>query len=164
AAREDVEHLRRIASFAARTMSGDRAECDDVPENSAAWLQATSTRENCLGSSCKHYQECFVMRARKRAAEADVIVVNHHLFFADIALRDEGATDLLPAANTVIFDEAHHLPDLARLFFGEAVSTAALLELSRDVRTAEAQHARESTELGDAAMDLEHGARELRLS
>jgi len=164
AAREEVEHLRRIASFAQRTMSGDRAECDDVPENSGAWLQATSTRENCLGSSCKHYQECFVMRARKRAAEADVIVVNHHLFFADIALRDEGAADLLPAANTVIFDEAHHLPDLARLFFGEALATGQLLELSRDVRAAEAQHARESTALGDAALDVEHAARELRLA
>jgi ATP-dependent DNA helicase DinG len=164
AAREEVEHLRRIASFAQRTMSGDRAECDDVPENSGAWLQATSTRENCLGSSCKHYQDCFVMRARKRAGEADVIVVNHHLFFADIALRDEGAADLLPAANTVIFDEAHHLPDLARLFFGEALATGQLLELSRDVRAAEAQHARESTTLGDAALEVEHAARELRLS
>ena len=164
AAREDVEHLRRIASFAQRTMSGDRAECDDVPENAAAWVQATSTRENCLGSSCKHYQDCFVMRARKRAAEADVIVVNHHLFFADIALRDEGAADLLPAANTVIFDEAHHLPDLARLFFGQALSTGQLLELCRDVRAAEAQHARESTALGDAALEVEHAARELRLA
>jgi len=164
AAREDVEHLRRIASFAQRTMSGDRAECDDVPENAAAWVQATSTRENCLGSSCRHYQDCFVMRARKRAAEAEVIVVNHHLFFADIALRDEGAADLLPAANTVIFDEAHHLPDLARLFFGQALSTGQLLELCRDVRAAEAQHARESTALGDAALEVEHAARELRLA
>jgi len=164
AVREDVEHLRRIASFAQRTMSGDRAECDDVPENAAAWVQATSTRENCLGSSCRHYQDCFVMRARKRAAEAEVIVVNHHLFFADIALRDEGAADLLPAANTVIFDEAHHLPDLARLFFGQALSTGQLLELCRDVRAAEAQHARESTALGDAALEVEHAARELRLA
>ena len=164
AAREDVEHLRRIASFARRTMSGDRAECDDVPENAAAWVQATSTRENCLGSSCKQYQDCFVMRARKRAAEADVIVVNHHLFFADIALRDEGAADLLPAANTVVFDEAHHLPDLARLFFGQALATGQLLELCRDVRAAEAQHARESTALGDAALEVEHAARELRLA
>jgi ATP-dependent DNA helicase DinG len=164
AMREEVDHLRRIASFAQRTMSGDKAECADVPESSGAWAQATSTRENCLGSSCRHYQDCFVMRARKRAADADVIVVNHHLFFADIALRDEGAADLLPAANTVIFDEAHHLPDLARLFFGQQLATGQLLELCRDVRAAEAQHARESTELGDAALEVEHGARELRLA
>src|SRR6185312_14103531 len=110
--REEIVHLHRIKSFAARTMSGDRGECEDVPEGSGAWAQATSTRESCLGSACRHYQDCFVMKARKRAAEADVVVVNHHLFFADVALRDEGMTDLLPDANTVVFDEAHHLPDL----------------------------------------------------
>jgi ATP-dependent DNA helicase DinG len=163
-AREDVAHIHKIKSFAARTLSGDRGDCADVPENSAAWLQATSTRENCLGSACKHYQDCFVMKARKRASEADVIVVNHHLFFADVALRDDGAADLLPAANTVIFDEAHHLPDLARLFFGQSLSTAQVLELARDARMAEAQHARESTDLGDAAAEVETAARELRLA
>jgi ATP-dependent DNA helicase DinG len=164
AAREDVVHLHRIKSFAARTMSGDKGDCADVPETSPAWAQATSTRENCLGSGCKHYQECFVMKARKRATEADVIVVNHHLFFADVALRDEGAADLLPAANTVIFDEAHHLPDLARLFFGQSLSTTHVLELARDARIVEAQHARESTELGDAAISVEKAARDVRLA
>jgi ATP-dependent DNA helicase DinG len=163
-AREEVAHIHRIASFAKRTMTGDKSDCADVPENSGAWSQATSTRENCLGSSCRHYQECFVMKARKRAAEADLIVVNHHLFFADVALRDEGAADLLPAANTVIFDEAHHLPDLARLFFGQSVSTGNLVELARDTRFVEAQHARESTELGDAADAVERAARDLRLA
>ncbi len=163
-AREDVVHLHKIKSFAARTMSGDKGDCADVPETSPAWTQATSTRENCLGSACKHYQDCFVMKARKRASEADVIVVNHHLFFADVALRDEGAADLLPAANTVIFDEAHHLPDLARLFFGQSLSTTQLLELARDARLAEAQHARESTDLGDCAAAVEKAARDVRLS
>src|SRR5688572_19617669 len=162
--RDEITHLHRIRSFAARTMTGDRGECADVPETSAAWARATSTRENCLGSACRHYQDCFVMRARKRASEAEVIVVNHHLFFADVALRDEGATDLLPAANTVIFDEAHHLPDLARLFFGESLSTSQLVELARDTRMAEAQHARESNELGDAADDVERAARDVRLA
>jgi ATP-dependent DNA helicase DinG len=164
AAREDVAHIHKIRSFAARTMSGDKGDCADVPENSPAWAQATSTRENCLGSSCRHYQDCFVMKARKRASDADVIVVNHHLFFADVALRDEGAADLLPAANTVIFDEAHHLPDLVRLFFGQSLSTTQVLELARDTRLAEAQHARESTELGDAALAVEKAARDLRLA
>ena len=164
AAREEGAHIHKIRSFAARTMTGDKSECADVPESSAAWAQATSTRENCLGSACRHYQECFVMKARKRAAEADLIVVNHHLFFADVALRDEGAADLLPAANTVIFDEAHHLPDLARLFFGQSVSTSQLVELARDVRLAEAQHAREGTDLGDAAADMERAARDVRLA
>jgi ATP-dependent DNA helicase DinG len=164
AAREDVAHLHKIRSFAKRTMTGDRGDCADVPESSPAWAQATSTRENCLGSACGHYQDCFVMKARKRASEADVIVVNHHLFFADVALRDEGAADLLPAANTVIFDEAHHLPDLARLFFGQSLSTTQLVELARDARLAEAQHARESSDLGDAAARVERAARDLRLA
>jgi ATP-dependent DNA helicase DinG len=164
AVREEVSHLQKIRSFAARTMTGDKSECADVPETSGAWAQATSTRENCLGSSCKHYQDCFVMKARKRASEANVIVVNHHLFFADVALRDGGAADLLPAANTVVFDEAHHLPDLARLFFGQAISTSQLLELARDARLAEAQFARESSDIGDAADGLETAARDLRLA
>jgi ATP-dependent DNA helicase DinG len=163
-AREDALHLQKIRRFATTTMSGDKSDCADVPESSAAWAQATSTRENCLGSACRHYQDCFVMKARKRASEADVIVVNHHLFFADVVLRDEGASDLLPAANTVIFDEAHHLPDLARLFFGQSLSTAQVLELARDVRLAEAQHARESTQMGDAALGVEKAARDLRIA
>lgn len=162
--REEIVHLQRIRSFADRTMTGDKGECADVPEGSGAWAHATSTRENCLGSACGRYQDCFVMKARKRAAEADVIVVNHHLFFADVALRDEGAADLLPAANTVIFDEAHHLPDLARLFFGESVSTIQLIELARDAGIAEAQFARESTAMGDAADAVEKAARDLRLA
>ena len=164
AAREEVSHLQKIRSFARRTMTGDKSECADVPETSGAWAQATSTRENCLGAKCRHYENCFVMKARKRASEADVIVVNHHLFFADVALRDGGAADLLPAANTVVFDEAHHLPDLARLFFGQAISTSQLLELARDARMAEAQFARESTDMGDAADALERAARDLRLA
>jgi len=164
AARDEALDLQKIRRFAATTMTGDRNDCGDVPESSGAWAHATSTRENCLGSSCKHYQDCFVMKARKRATEADVVVVNHHLFFADVVLRDEGAADLLPAANTVIFDEAHHLPDLARLFFGESLSTTQLLELARDVRLAEAQHAAESSVMGDAAISLEKAARDLRLA
>jgi len=164
AARDEALDLQKIRRFAATTMTGDRNDCGDVPESSGAWAHATSTRENCLGSSCKHYQDCFVMKARKRATEADVVVVNHHLFFADVVLRDEGAADLLPAANTVIFDEAHHLPDLARLFFGESLSTTQLLELARDVRFAEAQHAAESSVMGDAAISLEKAARDLRLA
>ena len=162
--RDEASHIQKIRSFAARTMSGDRGDCAEVPENSGAWHQATSTRENCLGAGCRHYAECFVMKARKRAAEAEVIVVNHHLFFADLALREESAADLLPPADTVIFDEAHHLPDLARLFFGQSISTVQAVELGRDVRIAAAEHARESRELSGAADDLERAARDVRIA
>jgi len=161
---EEAKDIHAIRRFAARTASGDRAECPEVPEFSGAWARATSTRENCLGSKCRHYEDCFVMRARKAANDADLVVVNHHLFFADLVLRDEGVTDLLPSANTVVFDEAHHLPDLARLFFGQSVSTAQVLELARDARAAQLLHAKDSPAIGEAAQATDRAARDVRIA
>ena len=162
--REDVRYLQLIASFARRTQSGDRADLADVPETAAVWAHVTSTRENCLGSSCEHFDKCFVMRARKQALDADVVVVNHHLFFADVALRDEGVAELLPKCNTVIFDEAHQLPETASLFFGESVSTSQLLDLARDSRMEGIAGARDFAALPEAALALEKAARDLRLT
>ena len=107
--RADARHLPKIISFARASERGDRAELADVPDNATIWPLVTSTRDNCLGSNCAFHRECFVMKARKDALDADVVVVNHHLFFADIMLRDEGLAELLPACNTVILDEAHQL-------------------------------------------------------
>ena len=164
ASREEARHIQVIRRFAKQTRTGDKSECVEVPELSGAWTRATSTRENCLGSKCGYYDECFVMRARKQANEADLIVVNHHLFFADLLLRDDGMAQLLPSANTVVFDEAHHLPDLARLFFGESVSTAQVIELARDSRAAQILHARESPEIAQAALDADRAARDVRIA
>ena len=164
ASREDIRHLRLIASHARTSTSGDKSDLGEVPENAAIWSHATSTRENCLGSECPHLQKCFVMEARKRALEADVVVVNHHLFFADVMLRDEGVSELLPACNAVIFDEAHQLPETASLFFGESVSTAQLIELARDCRLEGLSSARETAQLPQAAAQLDKAARDLRLS
>ncbi|MBP6422792.1 MAG: ATP-dependent DNA helicase, partial [Propionivibrio sp.] len=108
--REDAAHVHRISRFVKKTKTGDKAECGDVPENSPVWSAVTSTRENCLGQDCPSHKECFVLAARREALTADLVVVNHHLFFADVMLRDEGTAELLPACNTVIFDEAHQLP------------------------------------------------------
>ena len=108
--REDAADARRISVFAKVTHTGDKAECVEVSESSPVWNHATSTRENCLGQDCPDYKDCFVMLARREAMAADLVVVNHHLFFADVMLRDEGMAELLPACNTVIFDEAHHMP------------------------------------------------------
>jgi ATP-dependent DNA helicase DinG len=163
ATRDDAAHLHRIAAFARTSRTGDRSEIADVPEGAGVWSQVTSTRENCLGSECGHFRECFVMEARKRALEADVVVVNHHLFFADVVLRDEGAGELLPACHAVILDEAHQLPQTASLFFGESVSTSQLLELSRDARAEALAAARDFALLPDAAQALDKAARELRL-
>ena len=88
ASRADVGYLKRIESFVRTSESGDRSEVADVPENAAIWADVTSTRENCLGTECGHYNECFVMNARKQALAADVVVINHHLFFADVMLKD----------------------------------------------------------------------------
>jgi ATP-dependent DNA helicase DinG len=134
-----------------------------VPDDATIWPLVTSTRENCLGGDCPFHDKCFVLEARRQAMEADVVVVNHHLFFADVVLRDEGVAELLPACNTVIFDEAHQLPETASLFFGESVSTNQLIELARDSRIEAAGSAKESGELQDAAQALEKAARDLRL-
>ncbi len=164
ASREDVAHLHAIARFARETDSGDKAGCTSVPENSPVWIAATSTRENCLGQECPHYKSCFVLGARRAAMEADIVVVNHHLFFADVMLRDDGVGELLPACNAVIFDEAHQLPETASLFFGESVSTSQLIELARDVRNEAMEAVRDFLPLPDAVRALDKAARDLRLA
>ncbi len=162
--RDDVMHLARIESFARISVTGDRADCAEVPENAGVWPLVTSTRDNCLGSQCEHYDKCFVMKARKQALEADVVVVNHHLFFADVMLRDEGVAEILPACNTVIFDEAHQLPETASLFFGQSVSTTQLVDLARDARIEGATGAKDFVALPVAANAMEKAARDLRLA
>lgn len=164
ASREEAAHLRKIARFAERTKTGDKAECIDVPEDSGAWAQATSTRENCLGQECPNVKECFVLAARQDALTADVVVVNHHLFFADVMLKDEGMGELLPACNTIIFDEAHQLPEVAGLFFGESVSTSQVIELARDTRNEAVVAAKDYPPLQEAAQALDKAARDLRLA
>jgi len=162
--REDARHLAKIARWAHATARGDRAELGDVPENAAIWPLVTSTRDNCLGSNCAFHRECHVMRARKDALEADVVVVNHHLFFADVMLRDEGLAELLPACNTVILDEAHQLPDTATTFFGEQTTAGQLAELARDAEVAARTTLSDVPGLPDAAADLAPAIRKLRLA
>jgi ATP-dependent DNA helicase DinG len=162
--REDVGYLREIQRFLKMTSTGDKAELARVPENALVWNLVTSTRENCMGQECQYYQDCFVMKARREAQQADVVVVNHHLFFADVALKDTGVAELLPSANTVIFDEAHQLPDTATLFFGDSVSTSQILELCRDVLAEGLAHARDGAEWAKVVTPVEKAARDLRLT
>jgi ATP-dependent DNA helicase DinG len=162
--REDGRHLAKIVAFARTSETGDRSLVADVPENATIWPLVTSTRDNCLGADCAHHGECFVLKARKAALEADVVVINHHLFFADVMLRDEGLAELLPACNTVILDEAHQLPDTATLFFGEQVTAGQLAELARDAEVAARVGAREVAELPDAASGIGPAIRKLRLT
>jgi ATP-dependent DNA helicase DinG len=164
ASRDEISQVKVIKRFAAISPTGDRADLADVAEDAPVWAHVTSTRDNCLGQTCPDYADCFVMRARRNALAADVVVINHHLFFADVVLRDEGIAELLPACNTVIFDEAHQLPETARLFFGENVSSAQLVELARDARAELRAAGGASPELEALANRLEKAARDLRLA
>ncbi|WP_184033980.1 ATP-dependent DNA helicase [Chitinivorax tropicus] len=162
--RDDIRHLQTIRSFLNTTSTGDKSSCGGVPENAPIWSHVTSTKENCLGADCPYHKECFVMQARREAMAADVVVVNHHLFFADVWLRDEGAGELLPACNTVIFDEAHQLPEVASLFFGDNLSSGQLLELARDSRAEALTEAKDFPALPVACGKLEKAVKDFRLA
>lgn len=164
ASAEEASVLHKIERFAATTDSGDRAEATGIRETHPAWQYAISTRENCLGSECKHFRDCFVMKARKQALESELVVVNHHLFFADLWLRDEGVAELLPASNNVILDEAHQLADTAALFFGQSLSSGQIIDLARDARQTALVFAKDSPALAQAAEALDKAAKNLRMS
>jgi ATP-dependent DNA helicase DinG len=154
--------LARISRWAATTKAGDLSELTDLPEQSEAWPLITSTRENCLGTECPQYSRCHVFEARRNAQAADIVVVNHHLLLADLALKDEGFGDLLPGAEAVILDEAHQVPDIAAQFFGQVWSVRQVQLLMRDV-TAEAAAAgvRDPT-IAEAVAAVEARLEELR--
>ncbi|MGA7180622.1 MAG: ATP-dependent DNA helicase [Thiobacillaceae bacterium] len=161
--REDHTYLVKISRFADTSKSGDKGECVAVPESHPVWQKAVSSRESCLGGDCPQYKTCFVMEARKQALEAELVVVNHHLFFADLWLKDEGVSELLPASNMVILDEAHQLEDTATVFFGETFSTGPCVELAQDAERAARAHAGDSPELVQLCNALEKAARDVRL-
>jgi ATP-dependent DNA helicase DinG len=131
--RDVARLLARVARWAATTRSGDLAELTDLPEQSPVWPSITSTRENCLGQECPQFSRCHVIEARRNAQAADIVVVNHHLLLADLALKDEGFGDLLPGAEAVILDEAHQVPDIAAQFFGQTWSVRQVQVLTRDI-------------------------------
>jgi len=161
--RESALQLRAIQRFARLTTSGDRAELAEVPEAAPIWPLVTSTRENCLGQQCPRFEECFVYRARRAALAADVVVVNHHLFLADLALRDDSVREFLPAADTVILDEAHQLPKIAADFFGSGWSLAQLTDLAQDARAQGLAGAPSGANWVALTQELEAAARDLRL-
>ncbi|MFZ9615666.1 MAG: ATP-dependent DNA helicase, partial [Fluviibacter sp.] len=158
--KEDARHITNILRFSKMTKRGDKAECVDVPESASVWHMATSTKDNCLGSECAQYEECFVVKARREALEADLVVVNHHLFFADVALKEEGMAELLPNCNTVIFDEAHQLPETAGIFFGQRFTTTQILDLAQDVRLSALAEARDCLDLPVQSAALDKAARD----
>ncbi|HEY5682435.1 MAG TPA: ATP-dependent DNA helicase [Sulfuricaulis sp.] len=162
--RQEQSRLVRIHEWSAHTKRGDIAELSDIPEDSELWPQVTSTAENCLGSECTHYDQCFINRARREALTADLVVVNHHLFFADLALREEGFGQLLPGVEAIIFDEAHQLPEIASNFLGISLSAYQLTGLCRDTVAEEVREKSDVAGLQEAAQTLEKATADFRLA
>lgn len=156
--------LERVRAWSGRTRSGDIAEVADVPEDSVVWPLVTSTVDNCLGQECPAYGECHVLKARRRAQEADLVVINHHLLFADMALKEDGFGDLLPSADVFILDEAHQLPDTASSFFGVSLSSRQIRELVRDTRNEHLRDAGDMAQLPDALDRVDQAAQDARIA
>jgi ATP-dependent DNA helicase DinG len=159
-----VRALSRVEQWAAHTRSGDLAEIEGLDDRSPVIPLVTSTRDNCLGTECPEYRNCHVVAARREAMAADLVVVNHHLFFADLTLRDSGVAELLPTVDAAVFDEAHQLMETGLQFAGTTLATVQVVDLSRDLLAAGLAHARGLAAWQDLAGGLEHAARELRLA
>ena len=156
--------LAVISKWSLTTLHGDIAEVSGVPENSRVWSDVTSTVDNCIGSKCEHYDDCFVNSARKDAMDADILVVNHHLFLADLALKEGGFGQLLPNVDVVIFDEAHQIPDTASMYFSTGVSLRQMLDLCRDTRLADIAEKSGVSGIENRIDELEKLAKECRLA
>ncbi|MDG2673228.1 ATP-dependent DNA helicase [Vibrio parahaemolyticus] len=156
-----LTQLVKVRSWSSETKTGDLGDCEDLPEDSMIIPTITSTNDNCLGKECPSYTDCFVLKARKRAMDSDIVVVNHHLFLADLAIKEAGFGELIPEADVFIFDEAHQLPDIASEYFGQSVSSRQIHDLAKDIEIAyrtEAKDMRQLQKVGDkllqSAMDM----------
>jgi len=163
ASKEMTHQLRMVREWSGRTSSGDITEFLDIGEDSPLWPMVTSTTDNCLGSECPSFNDCHVMKARRDAGSADVVVVNHHLLMADMVLREDGFGELLPSANAYIIDEAHQLPEIATNFFGLTLSGRQLIELAKDTIAEFHTSAGDSKSLVKMADALEYAVRDFRL-
>jgi len=159
-----VRTLARVEAWAQGTRSGDLAEIEGLDDRSPVIPLVTSTRDNCLGAECPQYAPCHVVRARREAMAADLVVINHHLFFADLALRDSGVAELLPTVDAAVFDEAHQLVDAGLQFLGTMLGTGQVIDLARDVVATGLQQARGLKPWQDLGGALDRAARDLRLA
>ncbi len=161
---EDAVALAKIKAWGKRTKVGDVSEVADVHDGDPVWFHATSTTDNCLGQDCPDYADCFLVKARKQAQEADLVVVNHHLLCADWSIRETGFGELLPDAEVVIIDEAHQLADTASNFLGVTISGKQLTDLADDTLAEYFTDAKDMPELRTACEDLQHEVKDLRLA
>lgn len=159
---DTMKQLQLIKSILPRLKEGDKGEIKEIGEDSEAWNYATSTVDNCLGSDCNFFDKCFIQRARKKAQKASVLVINHHLFFADTLLKDEGFAEILPAVDTIVFDEAHQLPEVASHFFGKSLSTRQLAVLCDDIAIHQTALPNDMPALTDAVVQTQRGLEALK--
>ena len=160
----DVMHqLAMVAKFASETHSGDLADCIGIEEDAKVLPYVSSTADNCLGKECPDFQECYIRKARLKAGDADVVVINHHLFFADMAVKESGFAELMPNADAYIFDEAHQLSEIASDYFGETMSTKKLVDLINDLRAIYRAEIPDMLQLGKSLNKLETSVADLRL-
>ena len=162
--RETQDHLSRIRRWSKQTKHGDVAEMSEISEDSRVWPVVTSTADNCLGSECAEYSNCYVVKARRDAQEADIVVVNHHLLLADMAIKEEGFGELLPAADTFIIDEAHQLPEVASRFFGKGFSSRQLNNIINDSIAEQIKDAPDMHSIRDACDELKTTMAQFRLA
>ncbi|MGF1694811.1 ATP-dependent DNA helicase [Vibrio lamellibrachiae] len=158
-----LAQLIKVRSWVSQTKSGDLGDCDEIAEDSPVIPTITSTNDNCLGKECPSFTDCFVLKARKRAMDSDVVVVNHHLFLADLAIKETGFGELIPEADVFIFDEAHQLPDIASQYFGQSVSSRQVQELAKDIEIAYRTEAKDMRQLQKVGDSLIQCAMELRI-
>jgi len=161
--KNDAKYLHLIKAFSDNSDSGEVSEISKIPENSAIWPMVTSTKENCLGQDCEFYKNCFLVKARKEALESEVLIVNHHLFFADFVLKDAELSEILPKANTVIFDEAHQVPLVASFFLGEFISSSQIINLIQDCQQSFIKYPDTIKILDSLAKDLQENIFELKV-
>ena len=158
-----IKQLKVVRMWANETKTGDIGELSALPEGAAILPFITSTQDNCLGRDCPHYEECHLVHARKAALEADIVVVNHHLFCADLVLKDTGFGELIPDADLVVFDEAHQLPEIASQYFSDTVSTRQVTEICKDIETVYMTALKDARAMSQMAQQVERTAKDLRL-
>ncbi|MEA9389495.1 ATP-dependent DNA helicase [Acerihabitans sp. TG2] len=161
---ETQVELVGVRGWSSRTVDGDIANCTGIAEDSPVWPLVTSTNDNCLGGDCPLYKDCFVVKARRNAMEADVIVVNHHLFLADMVVKEGGFGELIPTGDVMIFDEAHQLPDIASQYFGQQLTSRQLMDLAKDLTLAYRTDVRDMAQLQKSADRLAQSTQDFRLA
>ncbi|MFK5207582.1 ATP-dependent DNA helicase [Glaesserella parasuis] len=155
--------LAKVRKWHTGTKTGDLSECITIAEDSPILPQLVSTAESCLGSDCPNYKECYVVQARRKALEADVVVVNHHLFCADMAVKETGFGELIPDAELIIFDEAHQLPDIASQYFGQSLTSRQLFDICKDSNIVYRTELKDLSQLGKASDHLQKVVQDFRL-